>query len=199
MEHISEPPLNLNNFQFWYNSLQINASVFDAGYLVTGNLAQPTDPAALQAHRRKANKVKSLILQGLPESIVNDLPSDVLTSTPHDICNLVRDKVVSNNAFSFEALLARAMSIKFHYGDDLEDYVKKHKRERICMINAGYPLIENELTTVRIMIKGIKGHPTLAPLYMFLAALPAATISDFTDDITHALLEDGAESSTPYL
>ena len=114
------------------------------------------------------------------------LPRGSVDATPFDIINAVRHHVNNKKATSHTSLLTAARLIKLHPGDDPSQYFEAHESLRTRMMNAGFPNIEKEATTIHFMINGIIDNPQYGLLATIIEQAPPTSIQDFANRLeTH--------------
>ena len=192
--HISGnlPQLTLTNFSYWYDALEIHARTIDAHDHLTNQIAPPTDPAVQTSHQRKADQIRTAIMQSLSPDVVKLLPPHILRYSPHNICTTIQQTVDTCSVENHELLDAEARTLK-PMGQDIHDYISKYRDLRHRMKVSGYPNIETERTKVRYIVQGLAHHPDMHALAVMLACNPPTTIREFTNHLQQVqLIQDQA-------
>ncbi len=82
MEFIKPNELDSDNFAYWYQSLGNFAAILQAEEHVTSNPQPPINPAASVKFGIKKAKVRSLIMQSLPNSVSSKLDPHGIQQNP---------------------------------------------------------------------------------------------------------------------
>lgn len=160
LSQLSQPILSYTNIQFWNDALVINVAWLDAESLLQQEIAVPLEPAADASHTQKFYEVKALIMQSLPNSIIEQIPTDILKKSTSQIIRVFSDNVPQNNVEDHDALEAEARGITLTSDTIIKAYVKQHLSLRTKMFNAEFLNISDERTTVKYLLNAQNPIPT---------------------------------------
>lgn len=135
-------------------------------------------------------------MQSLSESVVKLLPQHILRYDPHTICPLLKQAVDTSSIENHEMLDAEARSLHFKSGQELKDYVNRHRDVRMQV--SGYRKIDNERNTVRYMVQGLAHHPDMHALAIMMACNLPNTIRELTNHLQQVqLIQNQAPTPSP--
>ena len=185
------PQLIPTNFSYWYDALVIHARTIDAHEQLANQATATTDPTIQTPLQRKEDQLRKAIMQSLSPEVVKLLPTHILRHNPHNICATIKQTVDKCSVENHELLDAEARNLKYTTGQNITDYISKHRGIRHRMQVSSYPNIETERTTVRYMVQGLAYHPDMHALAVVLACNPPTTIQEFTNHLQQVQLIQG--------
>lgn len=181
--------LSYSNYTFWYMSLRLAAAVYRCEEHIVSDPPPPADPEGKDSHRRAAAQAWLLLTQSVPEEIRHQLSIDDLSSTPHTICEKLKQVVLSRPENSRVFLLSRAQNLILRKGDSMSDYLAKHDDIRQRMILVDHIKEDDEATTILFILCGLRQNPDYAEVCSSLSVKSAASTLSLAS-LKHDLLRE---------
>lgn len=150
------PKLSYSNYTFWYMSLRLAAALYRCEDHIITDPPPPADLEGKDTHRRAAAQAWLLLTQSVPEEIRHQLTIDDLSSTPHNICDKLKQVVLSRPENSRTYLMNRAQSFLLRRQESMSDYLAGHDDIRQRMILVDHIKEDDEATTILFVLCGLR-------------------------------------------
>ena len=99
-----------------------------------------------------------MIAASIEDDITDLLPDDIYTQPPATVIETLDAILVKDSEPVHTILEKETKAIKLTTDKTIPEYIRSHRVQRALMITANYPHINNERTTVKFMVEGLREH-----------------------------------------
>lgn len=168
----SVPRLDISNSQPWVIAIQCLADAM-------GISAAVDDPQFLpdQFNSRACAALTAKIIESLPHSMAAQVVTPEVRRRPGHIVRQVQQLTHQATPADRHALLVDAENTVLENYDTVDTFFEAHRAIRTRMISAAYPNIQDETTTVEIIIRGLRDHPDFQTVIPVWTSDPPPTVN----------------------
>lgn len=177
----SLPTLNTGNMAAWKLAIDCEAQVLGIEEHVANPDYQP-DPF----QHRSVAALTGAIIYSLPQDVASAVINPGSGINPAKLILCIQEHIRTQSEADHEALELEADYTLITQFETIEKYFETHELIRTRMVNAHYPHITSERTTVKFMLRGMRRAPALALVIRHCCASPPTTIKDLKS-ITEAM------------
>lgn len=155
--------LDLGNIQPWIISIQCTADAMGIPEAIDDPEYQPDQFTA-----RACAALTAKIIESLPSNIASHVITPNVRGRPGQLVRQVQQQTHQATPADRYALLVEAEQINLEEYETVDAFIEAHRTIRSKMMAAQYPNINDELTTVEIIIRGLRDNPefqTVVPVW----------------------------------
>ncbi len=194
-QFLAIPKLTKDNFNLWLDAVRVAATANGVQDHIISDPAAPVDAEAATTFSSKRAIAQCIIMSSIPAALLPELGHDIYSKSPYSICLHIKSTFDASTPIDHALLSESARAITLNDQTTIEDYIDRHTKMRARMVSAGYPNIENEITTVMFMIEGLRENPAYITVGEQMITNPPATIRDFSRTLIR--LQNFRRISTP--
>lgn len=159
------PTLTKNTLDTWLCSLHLTLEQRDLTMLSDPNFSLDNYSGEQKNFYRKASSsCAAAILASLDPTVSQLIPATTFRNTPNNIIAQLLTTLTTDNAPTHKPLESEAKQLKIDEDHTIHQFVDSHRAVRAKMIASHYPRIEDERTTVRLVLDGLLDNPKYSGL-----------------------------------
>lgn len=158
------PFLTRSNYHFWDANTMVSAEEHEISDMFT--IPAPAElVGAVQKHAKRRSQAYLLVLSTLTQDTLARIDHEPPIQEPRQMLFMIKEAyAVDETPKAHETLRLLAKAILIKPRESLEDYFDRHMRLRVEVTQTRiYPLIENEVTPVKLILNGLSARPVYKP------------------------------------